>query len=153
MRFQHSLAVSDPDQEFTPSRHEVWTALVRRVHQPDAFVAHLTSFRIIAQEPHRVERELCFGQATVRDVVSVDADAGSLRFEVAKTEQHAGGVLTIAIEESDGLINLRFSYGTTLDSGGDSSEIDAVDYVKAAYAASDRDTVAVVRRSLGYDQQ
>ena len=60
-------------------------------------------------------------------------------------------MLTIAIEETEEMISLRFAYGTTLESGGDNSGVDPVDYVKAAYAASDRDTVEVIRAMLGYD--
>lgn len=150
MQFQHTLSVSDPGQKFTPSRDDVWQALMRRVHQPDAFVSHLTSFRILSHEPQRVERELRYGQAVVRDVVSIDRHGESLRFEVAETAAHAGGVLTISIEECDGIIALRFAYGTTLESGDGAAGVDPVDYVKAAYDASDRDTINTVRRLLGY---
>lgn len=152
MRFQHFLAVSDPDRAFAPTRDEVWKALVRRVHEPDAFVPGLTHFRILSYASQRIERELGFGQAIIRDIVFVDERSGALRFEVAETAAHAGGSLTIAIEETDGVIALRFSYGTTLESGGDAAGVDPVDYVKAAYAASDWDTVDVIRRTLGYER-
>ena len=134
-----------------PTRDEVWSALMRRVYEPAAFVPNLTICPILSQQPQRVERELRFGQATILDVVSIDEQSGWLRFEVAQTTTHAGGVLTITIEEAEEIISLRFAYGTTLQAGDDSSGVDPVDYVKAAYAASDRDTVEVIRGTLGYD--
>lgn len=149
MQFEHSLTVTDSDRGFTPTREDVWSALLRRVREPALFNPAITGVRIVASEPQRVSRELKYGPSSIADVVSVDEHARELCFAVPQTNAHAGGELRIRVIEDPGAIALRFSYGTTLKPESDTTGVDPSEFVKAAYAASDRDTVRAVRRLLG----
>lgn len=128
----------------------MWSALAERARNPLLFLPGLRDCRIVAIAGGRIERELDFGAATVRDRVTLDEDAGWIRFEVARTASHAGGDLTIAIEHQDCGIGLCFTYRTTLEDAAADDGLAPAGYVRAAYHASDRDTVAIVRSLLGY---
>jgi hypothetical protein len=68
-------------------------------------------------------------------------------FESAATAEHAGGRLTISLEQPDGeRLFLRFTYETTLSEGMEEEEgVQVSEFVKSAYRASDLDTVRVIR--------
>ena len=95
-----------------------------------------------------------------RGLVSVDQDHAAIviqdrvtlvdmhrvRFDIEPSETHAGGALTIAIEEPEpGFLFLRFTYETTLASNPNSEERAYIEYVKSAYHQSDVDCVRIIR--------
>jgi hypothetical protein len=89
-------------------------------------------------------RELHFGGAVVEDRVSF-AEMQWIRFESAATAEHAGGSLTISIEEPQpGQVFLRFQYATTLPEAA-GEDLRVAEYVRSAYHESDIDTVRVIR--------
>lgn len=145
MKFEHLLEVNNLANPLeTPlSREELWFGLLCRAEDPRAFLPGLESCEILARSGSTLVRRLNFGQVAVDDRVSFEAQAW-MRFESDATPEHAGGCLTITIEEpSEGALFLRFSYVTGLSEEGDGVPYGA--FVKSAYRESDRDTLRVIR--------
>jgi len=144
--FEHVVVVNDPadPQVSDLSREELWFGLLCRAEDPRPFLPGLEACTILERHETSLVRELQFGSAVIRDRVTL-VPMESVSFESERTEEHAGGTLTICIEEpaADQLV-LRFSYRTTLpESGGDDSRY--AEFVKSAYHQSDLDTVRVIR--------
>ncbi|THF64530.1 DUF1857 family protein [Pseudothauera nasutitermitis] len=145
MKFEHLVQVNDlADPALTPlTREELWFGLLCRAEDPRPFLPGLERCVILERREDVLERELHFGGAVVRDRVSL-AELQWVRFESAATAEHAGGSLTIAIEEPrPGELFLRFTYATTLPEGG--QEVAVAEYVRSAYHESDLDTLRVIR--------
>ena len=69
-----------------------------------------------------------------------------VRFDILPSEQHAGGSLTITIEEPEPMaLFLRFAYATSFGNAPGAEERAYIDYVKSAYHQSDVDCVRVIR--------
>lgn len=146
MKFEHVVIVNDPDNPMIAdmSREELWFGLLCRVEDPAPFLPGLDGCSIIERHDHGVLRELEFGSLRIRDRVTL-APMNAVTFEAEQTEQHAGGSLTIRIEEPvQGQLVLRFVYRTTQPETEDGSTMYA-DLVKSAYQQSDIDTVRVIR--------
>lgn len=147
MKYEHLVEVndaSDPRLEDL-TREELWFGLLCRAEDPRPFLPGLDRCEIVARGDTTLERVLHFGQARIRDQVSFESQAW-IRFESAATAEHAGGSLTIRIEEpQDGALFLRFTYLTTLPEGASSVEGQYAEFVKSAYRESDIDTLRVIR--------
>lgn len=148
MFYQHTLNVSDPEKDFWPSPTEVWEALLLRVMQPDIFLQGLVGFQILSDDGETAVRQLDFGAAQVRDQVTRNAGAGWLKFDVARTESHAGGSLIIAMDIRQRNVALSFTYQTTMSDSDTADGVAPSEYVRAAYRASDADTVRVIRERI-----
>lgn len=148
MRFEHLIEINDPLNPLIESLslEQVWAGLMYRVEDPTAFLPGLDRCEILSREGHKIERLLHFGQAHIRDTVTFEP-VEWVRFESAATAEHAGGSLTIRIEQPDALrLFLRFTYETTLPDGLSSDEgVKVSEFVKSAYRESDLDTVRVIR--------
>jgi hypothetical protein len=93
-------------------------------------------------------RRLDFGKATIEDTVTWSRYEW-MCFEVARTETHAGGTLTITIEEpAENHLFLRFAYATTLGEIANDEDAAYAEFVKSAYHDSDIETVRVIRALL-----
>lgn len=146
MHFEHLVEINDFKNPFveTLSREQVWNGLLHRVENPAAFLPGLAGCVIESRSENRVVRVLDFGAARIRDRVTL-TEGEQVRFEIEPGETHAGGSLTITIEEpSPGALFLRFAYATNLDSRS-AEDAQYVEYVKSAYQQSDIDTVQVIR--------
>ena len=108
-----------------------------------AFLPGLEACRIVERSEGRLVRDLHFGNAVIRDCVTFDP-LRWICFESEANEQHAGGSLTITIEEPEpGALFLRFAYRTSLPEGGEDGRY--AEFVRSAYHQSDIDTVRVIR--------
>lgn len=148
MRFEHLVEINDPDnpQHYVLDRTQLWEGLMARVEDSVPFLPGLQECRILSREAGAVERLLVFGSAEVRDRASFAAGEW-VCFETRRTATHAGGTLTIRIEEPEaGRLFLRFVYETSFAEPGDDPEAAAyVDYLRSAYHAADLDTVQLIR--------
>ena len=93
-----------------------------------------------------MERALYFGSAHIRDTVTF-VHHEWVCFESAANAEHAGGKLTIRLEQPDpNSLYLRFTYSTSLPDGMSAGEgLQVSEFVKAAYRESDVDTVRIIR--------
>lgn len=147
MKYEHLVEVNDAANPLVAAltREELWFGLLCRAEDPRPFLPGLEACEIVERSETGLSRVLRFGQAVIRDQVSFEAMAW-VRFESAATAEHAGGSLTISIEEPQaGALFLRFSYLTTLPEGAGSAEGQYAEFVKSAYRESDIDTVRVIR--------
>lgn len=147
MQFEHLIAINDPGNPLIPalSRDQVWQGLVHRVENPLPFLPGLVGFTIQGRDGSSVLRELDFGQTRIQDQVTVAAGEW-VRFDILASARHAGGSLTITIEEpAPGHLFLRFAYLTTLGNDPGSEDSAYVEYVKSAYHQSDIDCVRIIR--------
>jgi hypothetical protein len=147
VKFEHLVVVNDPADLLLSdlTREEVWFGLLCRAENPRPFLPGLESCTILERFDNELVRELDFGSATIRDRVTLRLMA-SVRFDSEPTPEHAGGSLTIAIEEPEaGALVLRFTYLTTLAENGASPDSAYSEFVKSAYHQSDLDTVRVIR--------
>jgi len=146
VKFEHLVQVNDladPAQSRL-TREEVWFGLLCRAEDPRPFLPGLERCVILERSEGALVRELHFGGATVEDRVSF-VELQWMRFESAATAEHAGGSLTISIEEPDaGEVFLRFQYATTLPEGS-AQELPVAEIVRSAYHESDLDTLRVIR--------
>lgn len=148
MHFEHLVQINDPTNPPADllSREQVWTGLMYRVHEPTVFLPGLDRCVLTERSADRITRELHFGNSRILDTVTFEP-LEWVCFESAATAEHAGGRLTIRLEEPDsGQLFLRFTYETTLPDGGEAGEgVQVSEFVKSAYRASDLDTVRVIR--------
>lgn len=147
MNFEHLLVVNDPDNPLvaTLTREELWFGLLCRAEDSRPFLPGLESCTILSRSDTELVRELRFGSAVIRDRVTLQPMEW-VRFDTERTATHAGGSLTIGIEEpaADTLV-LRFHYRTTLTEQGVGDDVAYVEYIKSAYHQSDVDTLRVIR--------
>lgn len=145
LKFEHLIEVNDlanPLQTLL-TREELWFGLLCRAEDARAFLPGLEACRIVERGDNSLVRDLHFGHAVIRDRVTF-APMQWVRFESEANPQHAGGSLTISIEEPEqGALFLRFRYRTTLPEGGEDARY--VEFVRSAYHQSDIDTVRVIR--------
>lgn len=147
MKYEHLVEVNDATNPLvdTLTREEVWFGLLCRAEDPRPFLPGLETCDIIARTETTLARVLRFGQAVIHDQVSFEP-LEWIRFESEATADHAGGRLTITIEEPNpGTLFLRFHYLTTLPEGAGSPEGPYAEFVKSAYRESDIDTMRVIR--------
>ncbi|CDY73298.1 FIG00452466: hypothetical protein [Caballeronia glathei] len=152
MNFEHLIQINDPLNPFvdTLTREQLWDGLVLRAEQPQLFVLGLDSCTILSRDGDRMERELHYGQAVVRDRVTLTPGA-SVRYDILPTADHVGGSLTMAIEQPDELqLFLRFTYSTTLpvadEANASPDVLQTQEIVKSAYREADIDTVRLIRQ-------
>lgn len=147
MNFEHLIQINDPENALVPAltRDQLWQGLLYRVEDAVPFLPGLESCTILERQANELLRELDFGPATIHDRVTL-VEAESVRFDIVPSETHAGGSLTIRIEEPEpGFLFLRFAYQTTLATGPDPEERAYIEYVKSAYHQSDIDCVRLIR--------
>ena len=148
MNFEHLIQINDPLNPFVEAmtREQLWEGLVLRAEQPQLFVLGLDTCTILSRTGDTLERELHYGQATVRDRVTLLANQ-SVRYDILATESHVGGSLSMTIEQPDELqLFLRFEYTTTLPVSDDEDARQTQEIVKSAYRESDIDTVRLIRQ-------
>jgi len=152
LNFEHLIQINDPANPLVPSmtRDQLWEGLVLRAEQPQLFVLGLDSCTILSRTDSTLERELHFGNATVRDRVTLQSKQ-SVRYDIMATAAYVGGSLTMTIEQPDALqLFLRFEYRTTLptaDATAPNSDVrQTQEIVKSAYRESDIDTVRLIRQ-------
>lgn len=155
MNFEHLIQINDPLNPFvdamTPA--QLWEGLVLRAEQPQLFVIGLDSCTILSRAGNVIERELHYGQATVRDRVTLQ-DGQSVRYDILPTADYVGGSLTMTIEQPDELqLFLRFEYATTLPESTDPDAHTTQEIVKSAYRENDIDTVRLIRQFVQTRQE
>ncbi|WP_306602919.1 SRPBCC family protein [Azonexus sp.] len=147
MNFEHLIAINDPGNPLlvSLSRQQVWDGLLHRVENPLPFLPGLEACTILQREAETLLRELDFGAARIRDRVTL-LNGEWVRFDIEPGEQHAGGSLTIRIEEpAPGHLFLRFTYGTTFSASASEEDRAYAEYIKSAYQQSDIDCVRIIR--------
>ena len=147
LQYEHLIEVNDllNPLAFALTRDQLWRGLVLRAEQPEAFVLGLDQCIVHERTRDTLTRELRFGEAVVRDRVVFDARQ-SVRYETAATDQHAGGTLTMRIEEPTPThYFVRFTYSTTLQEDTATADTRYSEFVKSAYREADIDTVAQIR--------
>lgn len=150
MKFEHLLQINDPANPLLLplTRAQLWKGLLFRVEDATPFLPGLESCRIVERHPDHLRRVLDFGAAVIHDTVTL-AEAEWVRFDIAPTEQHAGGSLTISIEEPEtGILFLRFAYATSFGDVAGSEDQAYADYIRSAYHQSDIDCVRTIREML-----
>lgn len=147
MNFEHLIQINDLQNPLIEvlSREQVWQGLLHRVEDAVPFLPGLERCTIVERHADHLLRELDFGAATIHDRVTQDPGHW-VRFEILPSEQHAGGSLTITIEEPEpAALFLRFAYATTFASNPNSEEQGYIEYIKSAYHQSDVDCVRIIR--------
>lgn len=155
MNFEHLIQINDPLNPFVESmtRAQLWEGLVLRAEQPKLFVMGLDSCTILSRDGNVLERELRYGQATVRDRVTLQ-ESQSVRYDILATAEYVGGSLTMTIEQPDELqLFLRFEYATTLPVSTDQDAVQTQEIVKSAYRENDIDTVRLIRQYVVAKQE
>lgn len=147
MKFEHLVVVNDLANPLVTdlSRAQLWSGLLARVEDPCPFLPGLERCTVVKRDALRLERDLHFGKVVIRDRVILEP-MSSVTFESDRTTEHAGGSLTISIEEPEaGVLVLRFEYSTTLPDETQDPEGAYAAFVQSAYFESDIDTVRVIR--------
>ena len=147
MNFEHLIAINDPGNPLIVplTREQIWQGLLHRIENPLPFLPGLEACAILERHADHLLRELDFGAARIRDRVT-RGEAQWVRFDILASEQHAGGSLTISIEEPEaGLFFLRFAYATSFAQQAGSEDEAYVEYIKSAYHQSDVDCVRIIR--------
>ncbi|GAB2180179.1 SRPBCC family protein [Denitratisoma sp. agr-D3] len=147
MRFEHLIEINDPSIPFLPalSRRQLWQGLMWRVEDSREFLPGLDECRILQREAGAVERLLRWGEVEVLDRVTF-AEEDWVCFDSRPTAHHAGGKLTITIEEPEPeRLFLRFVYEIAFAVGHESEDAGYADYLRQAYEAAGIDTVQRIR--------
>lgn len=147
MNFEHLIQINDLQNPLveTLNRDQVWQGLLHRVEDATPFLPGLESCTIVERHADHLLRKLDFGAAVIHDRVTL-AESQWVRFDILPGEQHAGGSLTITIEEPEpAALFLRFAYATNFAKDPNSEERAYIDYIKSAYHQSDVDCVQIIR--------
>ncbi|WP_434514556.1 SRPBCC family protein [Dechloromonas sp. ARDL1] len=147
MNFEHLIQINDLQNPLveTLTRDQLWQGLLHRVEDATPFLPGLESCTIVERHADHLLRKLDFGAAVIHDRVTLH-ELHWVRFDILPGEQHAGGSLTISIEEPEpAVLFLRFAYTTTFAANPNSEERAYIDYIKSAYHQSDVDCVRVIR--------
>ena len=147
MNFEHLIQINDLQNPLieTLSRDQVWQGLLHRIEDATPFLPGLESCTIVERHADQLLRKLDCGAAIIHDRVTQVAGQW-VRFDILPSEQHAGGSLTISIEEPEpASLFLRFTYATSFASNPNSEERAYIDYIKSAYHQSDVDCVQIIR--------
>src|SRR5574343_82966 len=147
MNFEHLIQINDLQNPLieTLSRDQLWQGLLYRVEDATPFLPGLESCTIVERNTDHLLRELNFGAAIIQDRVTM-VEGHWVRFDILPSEQHAGGSLTITIEEPEpATLFLRVAYTTSFGNNPNSEERAYIDYIKSAYHQSDMDCVRVIR--------
>ncbi len=150
MNFEHLIEINDPGNPLLEvlSREQLWQGLLYRVENPLPFLPGLESCAIIERNADHLVRQLDFGPAVIEDHVTLALNQW-VCFEIKPSESHAGGSLTITIEEpASNHLFLRFAYRTTLSDAPGSEDAAYASYVKSAYHQADVDCVRLIRTYL-----
>jgi len=148
MHFEHLVEINDLANPAVAdlTREELWFGLLYRAEDPAAFLPGLEECRIVERGERELVRDLNFGATVIRDRVTFEP-LEWMCFEIEPGEGHAGGSLTIRIEEPSPMaLFLRFRYRTTLAESEASDGVAVAEYVKSAYQDSDIETVRLIRR-------
>lgn len=151
MQFEHLIDInpgSEPDPPLT--REQLWQGLVLRAEQPERFLVGLESSQVHRHDGGRLRRELSFGSFTVHDTVRL-IDMDCVIYDVAASEQTPAATLVMRIERSPtGRMFLRCSYTSEPRAesakSAEREEEFYLEHLKQAYRATDRETVAIIRR-------
>ena len=112
---------------------------------PAAHQLVVTDWRSNLERIDSLLRELDFGAARIRDRVTMSV-LEWVRFDIEPSAHHAGGSLTIRIEEPEPeRLFLRFTYGTTFAASASEEDRAYAEYIKSAYQQSDIDCVRIIR--------
>jgi len=147
MKFEHLIQINDPANPLLEplSRQQLWQGLMHRVEDATPFLPGLERCTIVSRQGNELLRELDFGAVVIQDRVSFVVESW-VRFDILPSTSHAGGSLTISLEEpQQESLFLRFAYTTNLAEGSPSEDDAYVEYVKQAYHQSDIDTVQIIR--------
>jgi hypothetical protein len=147
MNFEHLIQINDLQNPLVEilTRDQLWQGLLHRVEDATPFLPGLESCTIVERHADHLLRKLDFGAAVIHDRVTLH-ELHWVRFDILPSEQHAGGSLTISIEEPEpAVLFLRFAYTTTFAANPNSEERAYIDYIKSAYHQSDVDCVRVIR--------
>lgn len=147
MQFEHLIAINEPGNPLIPplTRRQVWDGLWQRVEDPRPFLPGLEGCVIRERTPAYLLRDLDFGAATIQDRVTFH-EMHWVRFDILPSADHAGGSLTITLEEPEpGYLFLRFAYVTTFARDPNSEDRAYVEYIKSGYHQSDIDCVRLIR--------
>lgn len=149
MKFVHLVKINDPLNPLIEpmTREQVWSGLVLRAEDPQTFMPHLVSARIVARSEHCVARELDFGSFKVRDRVTLEP---MKRITIATEAgvDRAAGSLTVTIEEPGAeQLQLRFEYDLMRVHQDDAASEAMYDqFIKSAYMEADIDCVRIIRQ-------
>src|SRR5574343_1982152 len=147
MNFEHLIQINDLQTPLVVvlSRDQLWQGLLHRVEDATPFLPGLESCTIVERHADHLLRKLDFGPAVIQDRVTL-SERQWVRFDILPSEQHAGGSLTISIEEPepDALFQ-RFFDTTTFGTNPNSEDRAYIDSIKSAYHQSDVDCVQVIR--------
>lgn len=154
MNYEHLIEINQPGNILMPqlSRAQLWQGLMLRAEDARPFVPGMVGCTILERSTTHLLRRLDFPQASIVDRVTWESEQW-ICFSVEASATHAGGTLTIRIEnpapeqQAEHLF-LRFTYRTSLGERADDADAGYSEYVKSAYHAADIDTVRVLRTLL-----
>lgn len=147
MNFEHLIQINDLQNPLIVvlNRDQLWQGLLHRVEDATPFLPGLESCTIVERHADHLLRRLDFGPAVIQDRVTL-SERHWVRFDILPSEQHAGGSLTISIEEPEpDALFLRFAYTTSFGTNPNSEDRAYIDYIKSAYHQSDIDCVRIIR--------
>lgn len=150
MKFEHLVEVNDflnPLME-TLSREQLWAGLLRSAEDPREFLPNLDEATILAREPGGFARQLRFGQAVIRDRVTVKTHV-EIEIRSEPTPEIPAARRAMRIEEpAAGELFVRFMY-EQFPQGHPPLAPEYVTALRNAWLQADRDLIARIRYLTG----
>ena len=143
MKYEHLVRINAPHVK-SLTRDQLWRGLMHRVEQPHVFLPHIDRVEILDRGEDFIERVMWFGDMEVRDRIAFD-DGVRFHYHTLASEAHAGGHLTVSIEEPDaGELFVRFCYETPLAERVEDG-VDVGSYLRSAWQQSDTEAMQKLR--------
>lgn len=147
MKFAHLIQINDPLNPLLEdlSREQLWQGLVLRAEQPKTFVPYLDRVDILERAEHTLDRQLHYGELTVRDRVTL-LPQQQVAYHVPPQKGIPESSLTMTIEEPEAdIFFVRFEYNDGASEAEDTAEAFYNDFRRSAYKEADIDTIRIIR--------
>jgi hypothetical protein len=148
MKFSHLVEINDPLNPLIESltRAQLWRGLVLRAEAPKLFVPYLDSYAITDKSENALERELHYGDLTVRDRVTFLPEQ-QVVYHVPPQDGIPQSKLTMTIEEpQSGAFFVRFEYEDDTNPEAESTDAFYNEFRFSAYREADMDTISLIRK-------
>jgi hypothetical protein len=148
MKFSHLIEINDPLNPLIEplTRDQLWRGLVLRAEYPKMFIGWLDACDILDRSGKSIDRELRYGDLTIRDRVTFSPQL-RVHYHVPAQKDIPESDLNMTIEEPQpGLLFMRFEYEDSTSDAEGTPEAFYNEFRRSAYQASDIDTIRTIRQ-------
>lgn len=142
----YKIPVNPEGSDVTLTRADVWKGLEAKAHNALPYVPSMTHCEVQDEGENWIQREIEFRGQRLGERITLEPQ-DTVRFERTSGEV-MGTILNEILEDSDGELELRFSFDLELEGvePGSKEETDYEETMKGDYEKAVESTLAAIRR-------